>query len=132
MNDALYDLLGYDTCLLRRPTAATAREDGRIRELARELGMSIIMWRRSVHDSHVPTPAAEEIAARALLEVMRTAAGSTAQSCCCTTAMTRRWRRSPPFCPHWSSGGYQLVTDSDCLMSTEGGMNPGGVYRCRD
>ena len=46
--------------------------------------------------------------------------------------MTRRWRRSPPFCRALVERGYQLVTVSELLMSTEGGMNPGGVYRCRD
>ena len=132
VNDALYDLLGYDTCLLRPPYGSYRTEDGRIRELARELGMSIIMWRRSVHDSHVPTPAAEEIAARALLEVDEDGGRLDGAILLLHDRYDETVEALAAILPALVERGYQLVTVSELLMSTEGGMNPGGVYRCRD
>ena len=92
--------------------------------------MSIIMWRRSVHDSHVPTPAAEEIAARALLEVDEDGGRLDGAILLLHDRYDETVEALAAILPALVERGYQLYVYLLMLMSTEGGMNPGGVYRC--
>lgn len=129
LNEKLKTLLDYDVCLLRPPYGSYKTDDDRIKTLARELGMSIIMWRRSVHDSHVPTPGADEIYARALLEVDEEGGQLNGAILLFHDKYDETVEAVRRIVPALQAQGYQLVTVSELLRTDEGGMNPGGVYR---
>ena len=130
VNDTLKSLFDYDVRLLRPPYGSYKTDDDRIKLLAKEMGLSIIMWRRSVHDSHVPTPAAAYLLARATMEI------DDEDGTPLNNAILLLHDKYPQtvealesIVPALQEQGYQLVTVSELLQTDPGGMNPGGVYR---
>lgn len=130
VNTKLKTLFDYDVKLLRPPYGSYKTDDDRIKEMAKELGMSIIMWRRSVHDSHSPTPSADAIYARALLEI-DDEDGSPLNGAILLfhDKYSETVEALKRIVPALQAQGYQLVTVSELLQTDVGGMNPGGVYR---
>lgn len=131
VNEKIKQLFDYDVCLLRPPYGSYKTDDDRIKLLAKDLGMSIIMWRRSVHDSHVPTPSPDEIYARALLEIDEEGGRLNGAILLFHDKYDQTVEAIALIVPALQAQGYQLVTVSELLRTEEGGMNPGGVYRCK-
>ena len=130
VNDTIKTLFDYDVRLLRPPYGSYKTDDDRIKLLAKDMGMSIIMWRRSVHDSHVPTPTADYLFARATMEI------DDEDGTPLNNAILLFHDKYPEtvealerIVPALQAQGYQLVTVSELLQTDPGGMNPGGVYR---
>lgn len=128
-NEKMKSEYDYDVTLLRPPYGAYKCDDGHVKQLAKDLGMSIIMWRRSVHDSHTPTPDADYIYQRALLETDEEGGKLNGAILLFHDKYQQTVDALDKIIPGLQSQGYQLVTVSELLKTDTGGMNPGGVYR---
>ena len=129
VNETLKELFDYDVKLLRPPYGSYKTDDDRIKTLARELGLSIIMWRRSTDDSLTPRPTVDQIVERALAEWDENGTGLNGAIILFHDRYDETVEAIARIVPALQEQGYQLVTVSELLQTDEGGMNPGGVYR---
>lgn len=124
-NERMKTLLDYDYTLFR-PPYGSYNDD--VKAVCREMGLKIIMWLRSSHDTHSDYTA-DMIYERVMLEVDEENCRLDGATILCHTNSEKTVQAASRFIPDLLAQGYQLVTVSEMFMLSEDGFNPGGVYR---
>lgn len=118
-------LLNYDVTLFR-PPYGSYNDD--VKTVCREMGLKIIMWYRSSHDSHDDYNA-DMIYDRVMLDVDEDGHKLEGSVILMHMSEEKTVTASARFIPDLISQGYQLVTVTEMFMLSLDGFNPGGVYR---
>lgn len=123
--DKVKELLDYDVTIFRPPYGSYNDE---VKEVCREMGLKIIMWYRSSHDSHSDYTA-DMVYDRVMLEVDEAGHELEGATILLHMSTAKTVEASTRFIPDLIAKGYQLVTVTELFMLSPDGFNPGGVYR---
>lgn len=123
--EKMKSLLDYDITLFRPPYG---RNNDEVKEVCKEMGLKIIMWYRSSHDSHDDYDAAM-IYDRIMLDMDDDGHKLEGSTILLHMSEAKTVEASARFIPDLIAEGYQLVTVTEMFMLSLDGFNPGGVYR---
>ncbi|MDO4564514.1 MAG: polysaccharide deacetylase family protein [Clostridia bacterium] len=123
--DKMRELFGYEVTTFR-PPYGSYNDD--VKAVCKEMGLKIIMWYRSSHDSHSDYTA-DMIYERVMLAVDENGHELEGATILFHLNDQKTVDASARFIPDLIRQGYQLVTCEELFKLSPDGYNPGGVYR---